>query len=277
MKKYINPFNLFVGSFIPNWLLRRNELSQGTKLCYARLMQYAGEDGECFPSQVTLAAEIGTSERQTRRYIEDLEKQGLIECVQSGLNQPNRYLFLWHYWMEEKQADKKGEKKEKGGNRPDRTYVTAPDRTQMSGLERTDMSDKENHRRESIKTTTKNVVVEVGQIEEVRGVLAPAYAQMQDKVVARLIKETSFELVLDVARKTAHQIQNGSKAPKNPTGYFISLIRTGMDMPQGYRSAEDQVREEKEILARAACRRVESENWRERRLLLNDSEETLEA
>jgi hypothetical protein len=45
----INPFRLFVGSMIPNWLQCRPEVSQGAKLAYARLAQYAGKDGGCLP------------------------------------------------------------------------------------------------------------------------------------------------------------------------------------------------------------------------------------
>jgi hypothetical protein len=60
--RLINPYKLFVGSFIPNWLLKREEISQGAKLCYARLCQYAGEDGECYPSQKKLAEALGIPE-----------------------------------------------------------------------------------------------------------------------------------------------------------------------------------------------------------------------
>jgi len=133
--RYINPYNLFVGSFIPNWLLKRVEVSQGAKLCYARLSQFAGKDGDCFPSQPTLAVEIGAGERQIRRYISELEELKLIESVQVGLNQPNRYRFLWHRWMEEDKSDRKKEpsgKEGKGKDRSDRTYMSIPDRTDSS-------------------------------------------------------------------------------------------------------------------------------------------------
>jgi hypothetical protein len=52
---------MFIGSFIPNWILKLDELSACDKIVYARLSQYAGKDGECFPKQETIAEECGMS------------------------------------------------------------------------------------------------------------------------------------------------------------------------------------------------------------------------
>jgi hypothetical protein len=97
----INPYKRYVGSMVPNWLLCRKEVSQGAKLCYARLAQYAGEKGYAFPLQSTIAAEIGVEIRQVKRYLAELEKHSLIYAEQQGLNRPNVYSFLLHPWMEE--------------------------------------------------------------------------------------------------------------------------------------------------------------------------------
>ena len=43
-KAYFNPYKLFVGSFIPEWLERRKEISPGAKLCYARLLRHADRE-----------------------------------------------------------------------------------------------------------------------------------------------------------------------------------------------------------------------------------------
>jgi DNA-binding transcriptional ArsR family regulator len=93
-----NPYKLFVGSFIPNWLLKRKEISFCAKLTYARLCQYAGEDGEAFPRIETLAAEIGTSVRTVARALAELKTAGLIEVERRGLGQSNSYFFLIHLW-----------------------------------------------------------------------------------------------------------------------------------------------------------------------------------
>lgn len=99
--KFINPYKLFHGAFIPNWLLRRTEISASAKLCYARLCQYAGRRGVCFPSQESLADEIGTNSRQIRRLLDELIKYNLITTERMGKKKNNLYKFLYHLWMDE--------------------------------------------------------------------------------------------------------------------------------------------------------------------------------
>jgi hypothetical protein len=77
----------------------RSEISQGGKIAYARLAQYAGKNGEAWPKRETLAAEIGIKARQCDRYISELEKHRLIEVERPGLTKSNRYRFLYHKWM----------------------------------------------------------------------------------------------------------------------------------------------------------------------------------
>lgn len=267
MKRYINPYNLFVGSFIPNWLLRRGEISPGAKLCYARLAQFAGKDGECFPAQATLASEIGSGERQIRRYLSELEEEELIHSIHVGLNQPNRYRFLWHPWMEEGKGLKKESPDGRGKGRPDRTHMSTPERTNMSCQERPYTSPKENQTRDSFKkTTTKDVVVDVEKIEKVKRTLAPCYLEMPDTVIAYLIEKKGIEYVLSIADKTAHQLSHKSKTPENPTGHFIALTLQGMNTPQGYQSPEEKAQAEKALRARAAQRRRESKQGQEERI-----------
>jgi len=63
----INPYRLFVGAFIPNWLLLRPDVSAQAKLLYARLAQYAGEHGYAWPMQPTLAEAVGLPIRTMQR------------------------------------------------------------------------------------------------------------------------------------------------------------------------------------------------------------------
>jgi len=278
IKKYINPYNLFVGSFIPNWLLKRTEISPGAKLCYARLAQFAGKDGECFPGQSTLASEIGTGERQVRRYLSELEESELIETVQAGLNQTNHYRFLWHPWMEGK--EKKKNPSGKGGSReceyPDRTYMTAPDRTDLTGQERSKESVKKNQLRESsAETTTESVVVANEDIEKMRRALAPPYAQIPDNVLKRLIQEKGIDHVLSIAYQTAYQLNHKSKAPDNPAGHFIALTKKGMNRPPGYESPEERREKEEAARMRSALRLKEREQCREDLIPLKDIQEFL--
>ena len=96
-----NPYKLFTGAMIPNWLLERPEISPGAKLCYARLCQYSGKNGLCFPKQETIAQEIGCSTRQIQRYIRELTIQKLIKSEKKTFNSPKTYSFIWHEWIKE--------------------------------------------------------------------------------------------------------------------------------------------------------------------------------
>jgi len=99
----INPWRMFTGSMVPNWLQCRSEISQGAKLAYARLAQYSGKAGDCFPKQETLGLQLGVSERTANEYIRTLVKFRLIEKQRRGLCKPNRYYFLDHPWMHDGQ------------------------------------------------------------------------------------------------------------------------------------------------------------------------------
>lgn len=122
----LNPWKLFVGSMVPNWLLERAELSAGAKLTYARLCQYAGRHGVAFPTQLELAAALGVSERHARRYLKELAEHDLITVHRTGLRKANRITFNLHPWM--------------AGNPRGKMWKNPPDRTNTSGQKRTDTS-----------------------------------------------------------------------------------------------------------------------------------------
>lgn len=87
-----NPYRRFIGAFLPNCILQLPSISQGAKLAWGRLAQYAGEDGEAYPSLKTLGEELGVKEAQARRYVEELEAVRLIEREDQP-GKPSRY---WH-------------------------------------------------------------------------------------------------------------------------------------------------------------------------------------
>ncbi len=101
--KFINPWKLFVGIFIPNWLIGRPELTFGAKFCYGILCQFSGRKGRCFPKQEQLASRLGVSTRQVVKYIKQLEKYELIIAFKNEFRGRNVYRFLDHPWMESKQ------------------------------------------------------------------------------------------------------------------------------------------------------------------------------
>jgi DNA-binding transcriptional ArsR family regulator len=80
---------------VPNFILTKEDISVGAKLAYAMLLKYAWADDACFPGQTKLATDMGSGERSVRRYLEELEKAGLLEIIQRGLGKTNLYrLFL---------------------------------------------------------------------------------------------------------------------------------------------------------------------------------------
>lgn len=104
--EFFNPYRVFVGSFIPNALMRYEGVSSTAKLVWARLAQYAGKDGNCYPAQETLAEEVGISTREAQRVIKALATDGFIEVKQPVgqdrlAHKTVRYKFLWHRIFEE--------------------------------------------------------------------------------------------------------------------------------------------------------------------------------
>ena len=96
---YINPYKLFIGSFVPNWLLRRTEINSTDKLVYAKLCQYAGKDGKCYPSQERLSEDLGFSRQHISIAIKNLIREKLIITTRTGLGKNNEYKFLMHEWV----------------------------------------------------------------------------------------------------------------------------------------------------------------------------------
>lgn len=134
----INPWRLFTGAIVPNWLLERSEVSPGAKICYARLCQHAGKKGHCWPKQRTLATELGVDARQVRRYLSELESHALIKAFKVGFQGQNSYQFLAHTWMEIEDSKRTDMSSLEGGSK--RTDVSSLKRTDMSSLDRTDVS-----------------------------------------------------------------------------------------------------------------------------------------
>lgn len=85
-----NPYKMYHGAYVPNWLLESNIVSLGAKLCFGKLMQYAGRDGQCFPKQQTLADDLGVSVPSISNYVNELELVKLI------MRKDGYYLFLKH-------------------------------------------------------------------------------------------------------------------------------------------------------------------------------------
>ena len=142
-----NPFGLFYGVFIPEALVRFRNISPGAKLCWGRLARYKGEFGKCYPSQDALASELGVSERNVRRYIEELRSSGLIRKVRRGLQLNNEYEFLWHEIFEGTERTHSSGQERPKASRPDRTEASALHRTKSSAPSERESSEEESFKR----------------------------------------------------------------------------------------------------------------------------------
>lgn len=75
-------------------VLRNPGISRNAKTLYALLLDYAWDDGECFPSQETLATDLGISKRTLKRDLDELRELGLITWEQRGYKKSNLYSIL---------------------------------------------------------------------------------------------------------------------------------------------------------------------------------------
>jgi hypothetical protein len=131
-----NPYRVFQGAFAPYWLLEHRGISTGAKLCYIRLLGFAGKDARCYPSLETLGASLGVSERQARDYVKELACRGLVVVEQRGLRKTNVYLFVWTAELE-----RLSNSVPDCGDDPDETrgatsHGSSPDRNDRSGQDR---------------------------------------------------------------------------------------------------------------------------------------------
>ena len=76
---------------VPNFILTKEDISVGAKLAYAMLLKYAWSNDACFPGQVTLAKDMGATDRSVRTYLKELEAAELLEIKQRGLGKTNLY------------------------------------------------------------------------------------------------------------------------------------------------------------------------------------------
>lgn len=101
MADLFNPFKKFIGSFLPNCLLECQELTPMDKLVWARLAQYAGENGSCFPKQKIIAEDLGSNKDTVSRSLQRLEKKKFIKVKrptgkERWAHKGNEYFFINH-------------------------------------------------------------------------------------------------------------------------------------------------------------------------------------
>lgn len=107
--KPFNPYGMFVGVFIPNVLLESGALSPTAMLLWARMAQFAGKGGRCYPKQTTLAKSLHITTGRVKQLVKELEEKQFIRiCKPDGqarlFHAPNEYEFLWHQSLEQRET-----------------------------------------------------------------------------------------------------------------------------------------------------------------------------
>ena len=102
--RFINPYRLFHGVWLPQWLEERPEVSEKAKKLYAYLTYFAGGKGYSWPSFGLLGEKLHCSRRHVIRLVQELSTHRLITVT--NVSSPERghcanyYRFLWHPWMQ---------------------------------------------------------------------------------------------------------------------------------------------------------------------------------
>lgn len=86
MKSQFNVYHFFAGSFVPAWLLSRQEVGAGAKLAYALLAQQANSSGFTQLNFRMQAVALGEDEGRLARYLMELEGVGLIQVSRGNVH-----------------------------------------------------------------------------------------------------------------------------------------------------------------------------------------------
>lgn len=78
---HFSPYQQFQGLFLPNFLLRRREISSDAKILYAHMVILMGESKELHVSLAFITDELGISLQHLKTAYEELERYSLIETI----------------------------------------------------------------------------------------------------------------------------------------------------------------------------------------------------
>ncbi len=77
---------------LPRVVIRAGKrISPMAKITFATLLDYAWQDGFCFPAQERLARDIGTNEKSIRKYLPEIQDLQMIEVKKQGRGLHNIY------------------------------------------------------------------------------------------------------------------------------------------------------------------------------------------
>ena len=214
-----NPYRLFVGAFIPNVLMEYAGISQGAKLIWARLAQYAGEKGEAYPAIDTLAKDVGMEERQCRRYLNQLENKKFIKVLRAQgfdkvLHKTNRYIFLWNEIFSTYDRSSADTYDRSSADTYDRSSADTYDRQRESVVR--ESKEKNTHKEEDKKAVCEN---EIEKIKKTK-----TFQNLDTGLIQNIIRKNGKETV--IAAEYIEKVFSG-QAVRNPPGLLISTLKRG--------------------------------------------------
>ena len=129
-----NPFGLFNGVWIPEFLLSYSGISPAAKICYARLCRYCGRKTNiCFPSLDELADELGVTTRSINSYLRELEDDGFLVIQRRGMQMTNKYRLKKNRVIKEFLGETLSDQDRKNPSDQDMKNSSDQDRKDLSG------------------------------------------------------------------------------------------------------------------------------------------------
>lgn len=275
---------------IPRQVLRATGLSRNAKCLYALLLDYAWQEGSCFPGQPRLAHDLGVSDRTIRTDLDELREYGLVSWRRRGLSLTNVYQILSIADNPRLGPQSMRDAEWKHSSDVERKEVSAPDRTRISDYRETADVDSEQHhsvgavnKAESQRSTPRAHLMLNARSNQ----RAAAIRAMSEHITATVFPDSDpliaaivgFGLSRGVALRLIHRHptsyiqskldqvqfllkQRPSAVAKNPAGYLRCAIEDDYAAPPGYKSPAQREAEEHE---RSERRRAIEEHEQEER------------
>ena len=238
---------------LPRAVLRAPGLSDRAKLLYALLLDYARQDGCCWPGLARLRADLGGGHNQLARAVRELEAAGLVARRRRGFGRTTVYSFL------PLPSESPAGRADAAGQPAVASSSTAPSApTRAACAPRTEAPERPGAAAQSAPVRGAQDLEPGDQDAEDQHRLSAADTphlgsrRQRDSVVARLIAEgvtpgVARQLVARCApevleRQLAchrHRVATGGLA-RNPAGALVRAIREDWAPPAAWSSAQQR-------------------------------------
>jgi len=213
---------------IPRPVLKAKRLSRNAKCLYALLLDYAWQQGSCFPGQQKLAEDLDVTDRTVRTDLTELRDYGLIDWKRRGLTLSNIYYIL--PLADNPRLDLVRESLE-------RKDPSAQERKALTAKERKARSEEQYSEKKYSITTDDDMAAALEKF----GISRNQAQAITLKYPSELILEK-----LDIVQYL--QSTNSPLVTRNPQGFLIRAIQENYlpVKPKGYKSQADIKHEEEE-------------------------------